>query len=161
MRIRRDTSVKVRALICAAVTIVAVAGALIAGTVTGSATPAGLSADAPSTVHVQWTVHNATDQDLTAGTFSRFDLDHPASTIAVAGLKPGQSRQGSYETGYPYKVLTRADSVCNNHTVWGWDGEWTLGLKWQDVWVVSRNGNLHVSSGIDKDGKALDNLGPC
>lgn len=32
--------------------------------------------------------------------------------------------------------------------------------QWQDVWVVSRNGNLHVTPEIDKDGKALDNWGP-
>lgn len=63
--------------------ITVLAGTIAAGAATGSATAAPSPAGTTSPVHVRWTVHNGTDQDLTAGTVSRLDLDHPTSTITV------------------------------------------------------------------------------
>ncbi|MFC9766739.1 hypothetical protein [Rhodococcus jostii] len=115
--------------------VAVLAGAVCSGAGIGSATT---DANA-GTGDTKWRVHNNTDQVLTEGKFGKSDGGRPVGIIDVAGLKPGQSREGLYWSGdFMEKNFTMADGVCFNHQIWRLDEMWTAHERWRDVWVYTR-----------------------
>ncbi|MFC9768080.1 hypothetical protein [Rhodococcus jostii] len=119
------------------------AGAVCSGAGIGSAAT-GANAGTGDT---KWRVHNNTDQVLTEGKFGKADGNRPFGIIDVAGLKPGDFKEGLYWSGGPLdENLTIADGVCFNHQMWRLDETWTPFERWRDVWVFNRaDGTVFVT----------------
>ncbi|MFC9766738.1 hypothetical protein [Rhodococcus jostii] len=98
---------------------------------------------------VLWRVHNNTDEVLTGGGFTRRDgYEGPGGTIDVAGLPPGESREGLYRSDDGWVVnFTSSEGVCYKHQTWRLHSEETNGQKWENVHVLvdKRSGDLFVT----------------
>ncbi|MFC9769015.1 hypothetical protein [Rhodococcus jostii] len=143
-----------------------VAGTLCVGTGTSGATT---DADPASTATVTWRMHNYTDRVITGGLFRRAqghdasDADFlTGSSIDVTGLKPGETRSGTYESRSGYKDYTKGLFVCHMNTLWAnYAAQETVGDRWHDVYVFYGNGNLFFTWEGAYNNRYLDRVGTC
>lgn len=107
-------------------------------------------------------MHNATDYVLTAGIVAKYEVN-PPSYVDVAGLEPGATKQGTYESGeFIDSNYTAAFGVCYNHTSWSTKPVGTARGKLRDTYIFAdANGKLFLTPEGGHDDQDMWNTGTC
>lgn len=112
---------------------------------------------------LSWRVHNFTDQELTGGTFRKWDEDQKSSFLTFSVLKPGEAQESSYvSASFLQRNYTEVRGVCYKNQKFATKITWTSGDKWRDVFVfVDVNGRLFLTHQGGGHNITMVAIGPC
>lgn len=138
----------------------AAVGVVCAGTGLGSAVA---EVNSSATGVLSWRVHNFTDQELTGGTFRKWDEDQKSSFLKFSTLKPGEVHEANYVSGsFLQRNYTEVRGVCYKNQKFATEIAWTSGEKWRDVFVFAdANVGLFLTHQGGGHNITMVAIGPC